>query len=199
MTNLTAFLTFILLASFTPGPNNILGMTLAGRLGFWPCLRTYVFGMFIGCLLLAGLGAFFCLLLFSLIPKIEPYMRWAGAAYILWLAWIIYRDKPGQKKRAYLRPDSLLTGLLMQFLNIKGVLYVVTSFSTFIIPYSSEPFTLALFALLLSGLACAATATWAIMGVALQRVFTEHRQASNLVMALLLVYCALTLLPFWPF
>jgi threonine/homoserine/homoserine lactone efflux protein len=170
-----------------------MGLTLAGRMGFGHFMRTYMVGMFLGCLLLMIISAYLCLLLFNLIPKIEPYMRWGGFAYIMYLAWIIYRDKPSGEKRPLLRPDSILAGAVMQFLNVKGILYIVTSFSTFIIPSYNDTFTLGLFAVVLTITSCLATTTWAGMGVALQRVFTAHPKATNLIMALLLVYCACTL------
>ena len=47
--------------------------------------------------------------------------------------------------------------------------------------------------LLLSGIGFLSTLSWTAFGSAFRRLFTEHARPVNTVMALLLVYCAVSL------
>ncbi len=190
--NFTAFFSYVILSAFTPGPNNIMSMSNAGKYGFKGGFRFNI-GVFLGFLLVLSACAAFSALLFNYIPKIEPVMVFIGAGYILWLAWSIWRDKPHEEKKGLLQTNSIFTGLVMQFINVKVILYGITTMSTFILPnYKSLPVIIA-FILLLSLTGFIATCLWALFGAVFERIFREHKKALNLIMALLLVYTAYTL------
>ena len=88
--NLVGFALYVFASAFTPGPNNILSMSAAGRYGIARAWRVLV-GVFAGFIIVMLLCALFSVALASLVPKIMPFMEWAGAAYILWLAWKTWR------------------------------------------------------------------------------------------------------------
>ncbi|MDR3050573.1 MAG: LysE family transporter [Oscillospiraceae bacterium] len=190
----SSFIPYMLISIFTPGPNTITAMVNAGKHGFRKGLRFNV-GVLAGFFLLMLCCAAFSSLLQTALPAIKPYMTWLGAAYLLWLAWVTLRDRPHRTGRApRLQTNSVLTGALLQFVNIKVILYGITAFSGYILrSYTAWP-TLALFAL---GMACVgfiSTSCWALFGSVFDRLFSRHRRALNAVMALLLVYCAASLL-----
>lgn len=139
--------------------------------------------------------AVLCSTLFEFLPKIEPAMRYIGAGYILFLAWTVLRDSGAKKKgeKNFLRPDSVANGLIMQCVNVKVILYGITAFSTFILPFYEGITAITLFVLLLSGVGFAGTVSWAIFGSVFQKLFLERRQLINAILALALVYCALSL------
>jgi len=96
MPNLAVFLSYVLVTSFTPGPNNIMSMSNASRYGFRKSIR-FNYGVFFGFFGIALLCSLFSVALFSFIPAIKSTMTGIGAAYILWLAWKTYHSKPSRK------------------------------------------------------------------------------------------------------
>jgi len=185
------FISYICVTSFTPGPNNIISMTNGIKGGLKKALP-YAFGVFVGTGILLGFAAFFGSVIYDAIPAVETYMRILGTAYILYLAYVTLRDKPKARKSSHLDTDKFASGVLLQFINVKAYLYAITAMSTFVLPfYRGLP--LAGFALLLASVAFISNLTWAAFGSAFDRFFRSHRKALNIIMALLLIYCAVKL------
>ena len=192
--NFPAFFSYAFLGAFTPGPNNIIAMSNASGLGFRRSLR-FCFGVFWGFLAVLAACAVFASLLYEHIPAVEKPMKWIGAAYMLFLAVGILRPASHkQKGKAYLRTDSILTGVLMQFVNVKGIFYSITAMSSFILPYTREPFAISLFVIALAVVGFAGTVCWAAFGSLLGRVFEKHGKLMNAAMAMLLALCAVSAL-----
>lgn len=64
----------------------------------------------------------------------------------------------------------------------------------YILPhFQGQPLILGGFALLLALIGFVFTLVWSAFGAAFQRLFSRHARAVNTVMALLLVYCAVSL------
>lgn len=179
--------------AFTPGPNNIIAMTIAGKHGFLKSLQ-FCLGVFLGFFAMCIAAAAFSALLFDVIPQIKPAMAYIGAAYMLYLAYTVVRKKPAAEKRSVLQPDGLLSGAVFQLINPKGILYSVTAMSTFVLPYCGDPLVIGLVGFGMAFLALAATATWALCGAALDRILKKHRFLLNIIMVGLLLYCAIMFL-----
>ncbi len=220
MPDFGGFISYVLISTFTPGPNNIMAMTNAAKYGYKRAIR-FCFGVWIGFTVVLALCAVFCKLLQDFIPAIEPYMAVAGSLYILFLAYTTLRDKPRggasaggdiaipddethgdsaesvrptHSYKTRLRTDSVLSGAVLQFVNVKCILYGITLMSTYILPYYSDIPTIALFVVLLGPPAFISTNCWALFGSVFQRVFTQNKKLVNIIMALLLVYCAVMIL-----
>ncbi len=191
--NYAAFFSYVFLTALTPGPNNIMSMANAGKYGL---KKSFPFnlGILAGFLLVMSCCAVFSTLLYDLIPAIEPVMLAGGAAYILWLAWTVWRDKPHSEKKGIGRTNSFVTGMALQFINVKVILYGITAMSSFILPYYRDIADVFQFAVLLSVVGFASTCCWAVFGAAFERFFKKYSKILNAVMALALVYCAVTML-----
>lgn len=191
--NIPAFFSYISLTAFTPGPNNIMAMSNSVKCGLRRAM-VFCLGILMGFLVMMSLCALFTSLLYRYIPAVAPVMKWVGAAYILFLAFQIVRDKPSspETKKQVLNPDSPLTGMVMQFVNPKLILYGITAMSTFILPNTQSLPGLALAVLVLSLMGYAGTCCWALFGSLFQRAFQKYRKPMNIIMALLLVYCAVS-------
>lgn len=191
MFNWVAFLTYAFTTGFTPGPNNIMSMTNASRRGFRGAMP-FNYGILTGFTIIQLLSAVFCSALESWIPRIKTPMLVIGAVYMLWLAWETFRssgDLGEQEGR-----DGFFTALMLQFINPKVYLYCVMSMEAYVIPYYQGQWDkLFFFAILLSFIGFLATLSWTAFGSAFRRLFTTHARAVNTVMALLLVYCAISL------
>jgi len=192
MPNIPAFLSYVVITTFTPGPNTIMSMTNASRYGFKKSIMFNV-GVLFGIFIIMSLCTVFSATLFRLIPSIKPAMTFIGAAYILWLAWKTYIRVSPSDPLSGKQTNTFASGLLLQFVNPKVILYGITTVSTFIIPYYNSPATLFLFAALLSFVAFVATCTWSLFGSIFQRFLKTNGRVMRTVMALLLVYCAVSL------
>lgn len=186
-----AFTAYIFLTAFTPGPNNFMALGQAGKYGFRRSLL-FCLGVFFGFLVLMSACAALSSMLFQTLPRIEPYLRALGAAYILFLAWVVWRDPGPGSHQAPGKPQGLGTGLIMQFVNVKVILYGLTALSTFVLPFHQSTPALAGFVLILSLVGLAGTVSWAWCGSLLQNLFTRHRRAVNAVLALSLIFCAVS-------
>ncbi|WP_462362643.1 LysE family transporter [Pyramidobacter porci] len=189
--NWLPFLSYVLVSTFTPGPNNISSMSNAGRYGFGASLR-YRLGIFCGFFAVQLLAALFSATLLDYIPAAQPYMLALGAAYILWMAWKTLTSRSGGEETSA-ADNAFLSGMLLQFVNVKGLIYAMTIMSTFVLPCVRSLPVLILFALGLAGTAFVSVNCWAAFGAAFSRALRRHERAANAVMALLLVYCALSL------
>jgi cysteine/O-acetylserine efflux protein len=191
MPNFPSFMAFSLLAIFTPGPNNIMALCNAGRYGFKKSLPFNV-GVALGFLGLMSLCMAFSYFLYSVIPSVKLYVAAVGAAYMLYLAYKTLRGKPhedGKTKEC----TTVLSGVGMQFINPKGILFSVTVAANYLAPYYKTVPPVAGLMLLLASLALISTSGWALFGSAFQKFISAHRAPFNVVMALLLAYCAVSL------
>ena len=190
MPNVFAFISYVAVTTFTPGPNNIMAMSNASRYGFRRSLR-FTLGVFAGFFLVVGLSIAFSVALYRAIPAIKPVMDVLGATYILWLAWRTVTSSPHDDGKAL--QNTFLSGTVLQFVNPKAILYGLTVAATFIVPYyHSLPVYLA-FAFGLAATAFVSTSCWALFGSVFQRFMAEHHRIVSWVMGALLVYCAISL------
>jgi cysteine/O-acetylserine efflux protein len=120
-------------------------------------------------------------------------MTYIGAVYILWLAWKTYKSDPHNDNKSEKQTNTFLSGLLLQFVNPKVIIYGVTTVSTFIVPYYSSVFVLTGFSVLLAFVGFVATCCWSLFGSVFQKLLVEKDKVVNIIMALLLVYCAISL------
>jgi cysteine/O-acetylserine efflux protein len=190
--NIAAFFSYTFLTAYTPGPNNIMSLTNASRDGLKRTLP-FLAGVITGFIMVMAICTTFSSLLYEFIPAIKPVMLSIGAAYILWLAWTVWRDKPHTGKSGLIQANSFSSGMLLQFVNVKIILYGITAMSSYVLPHYRDVVTVALFALLLSAIGTSGCLCWAVFGAIFEKIFNKYRKALNLIMALLLVYCTVAL------
>ena len=191
MFNWFSFLTYAVVTAVTPGPNNIMSLSNGSRKGFRGALP-FNLGIWAGFSIIMTLCAIFCQMLSTLIPKIKLPMLIAGAAYMLYLAWETFRSSGVGEDSA--RRGGFLSGLLLQFINPKIYVYGILSMEAYILPYyQGQVLPLFGFAMLLAFIGFAFTLCWSAFGSAFTRLFSRHGKAVNTVLALLLVYCAVSL------
>ena len=185
------FLTYAVVTAATPGPNNIMSMSNASKKGFRAALP-FNFGIWVGFTLVMATCTLFCTALSALIPALRVPMLVLGAAYMLYLAWGTFRSS-GVIQEDHSR-EGFLAGLLLQFVNPKIYLYGIMSMEAYILPYyEGQSIILLGFALLLAFIGFFFTLCWSAFGSVFRRLFTRHARVVNTIMALLLVYCAVSL------
>lgn len=189
MENMFSFISYVFVVTFTPGPNNIMSMINATQYGYKKTLK-FMLGVFTGFFVLMVVSSFSNLFLFQYIPKIKPYMKAIGGLYMLYLASNILKPKK-KSKDAVNRTATFQTGLLLQLVNVKVILYCLTVVSTFIIPsFQSKPILIG-FSLLLALTAFVSVNCWALFGSFFNKYINKYEKTFNIAMALLLIYSAL--------
>lgn len=186
---LLALLGFAFVMSVSPGPGNFLLLASGVNFGFLRSLPL-VFGIcagFLAMVFLVGIGLGRVL---ESAPVIYAIMKFACAAYILWLAWKVARSRSvGRDESERMeKPISFLQAALLQLVNPKAwavALIVTVSYTD---PDNYLP-SLGLMIVLFAVVNVPSISVWAVSGVALRRLIGGGRVVVyfNVGMALLLV------------
>ena len=192
--NLFPILSYVLISTFTPGPSNISSASLAVLHGYRRTLN-YQAGLAAGVFFVMLLSGVISTTLLAIFPVLEPVLRYAGAAYILYLAFGILKAGYTFDDRN-VKPLGLLHGLMLQLLNPKLIVYAFTLFTAFLAPMTNNVALLALAAALLSATSFGATSVWAIFGTAIKTYLHNPRLRAivNILLSLSLVYAAVSLI-----
>ena len=174
-----------ILTVWSPGPNNILLLSNASKYGVRGNLR-FMIGIWSGSLTLMCLSGLFCGTLGRIIPGIQPVMKYLGAAYILYLSWQTWRRLPPSDQVQEKKPTWKM-GFFLQMINVKIIIYGLTMFSAYILPYETRVPMLFAFAVYLMILGALGNLIWTFAGNVLKRGYSSHYRLMNGVMALLLV------------
>ena len=184
---LIALAVFCVVTLFTPGPNNLMLMTSGLNFGFrrgLPHLLGVVLGFTLMVLIVGfGLGA-----IFEASPLLYSVLKYAGAVYLVYLAWQIAVSPPPRAGESAGRPIGFLKAAAFQWINPKAWVMAIGAVSAYA---AVAPFPLNV--LVIAGLYCvlgiASSGTWLGFGVALQQVLNNPKavRAFNVTMAVLLV------------
>lgn len=185
------FVLYCFITAYTPGANNLLSMSNAIRLGLRRSIR-FNLGILAGFVIVMSVCTAFTATLYSFLPKAKFIMQILGAAYMLYLAWKVWKssaevDSDGGKEA------SFISGMILQFMNPKIYIYAITATSLYILPVYQSFGALFGFSIILSLIGASGSFVWSVFGAAFCKFFSKHTKAVNMVMALLLVYCAAAL------
>lgn len=183
---LLAFIGYAFVTSITPGPNNTLLLASGANHGFRASLPL-LFGInlgFSGLVLAVGLGLGG---LFSAIPILHDVLRYAGSAYLLYLAWKIARSAPLEPGAEATAPLSFLAAAAFQWVNPKAWIMAVGAVAAYT-PTEGYFLNLAIVVLVYALVNGPCIAIWAIGGTLLRGLLSDptRQRVFNVVMALLL-------------
>lgn len=191
-TVLSAFLMFTFITAFTPGPNNILALSSGSRYGFRGS-ATVIAGICTGFLCVMIICGVTALSLSALSDRLVVVMKYVGCAYVVRLAWIVASANVRESGAAQAK-IGFLSAFILQFMNIKIIIYGLAAFSGFVLPYYTSCSAIIRFIVLLTLIGSAGVLAWALAGAVLQRFFARHARATNLVMGGMLLWCAISML-----
>jgi threonine/homoserine/homoserine lactone efflux protein len=184
---LLALFLFAFTTSITPGPNNMMLFASGVNFGF---VRTipHMIGIGAGFLsLLVAVGLGLGALLHS-VPLIYTLLKFAGGAYLIWIAWKIATSRSLSDGRTGAVPMTFLQAAAFQWVNPKAWVMAVSAMAT----YTSEDSYLT--SVLIVGLIFAivnvpSVSTWAGFGSALRQWLSDPVRLKwfNITMAVLLV------------
>lgn len=180
------FIGFCLIATGTPGPNNMINLAQGVRLGFWPALPFAIgTGFGIGSLLIAaalGLGA-----AIQTAPWLSAAMTVLTLAFLLYLAWRLATAGPLAATDDAPR-IGFAGGFGFQWINPKTWASAMTMVALYLPQDPSTQTALAAGAIF-CGVAWTTQPIWIAFGAALRRILQDRRRARvfNGAMAALLL------------
>ena len=131
-------ISFVMVTTFTPGPNNISSASMAVMYGYKKTLN-YLIGISSGFFVVMIACACLSSVLLNFLPSAERYLRWIGACYILWLAIGILRSNHSTSESD--KPEmAFAKGFILQLFNPKVAVYGLTLYSTFLASISERDF-----------------------------------------------------------
>ncbi|GMO98762.1 MULTISPECIES: LysE family translocator [Bradyrhizobium] len=183
-----AFLAFMAVMYFTPGPNNIMLLSSGLTYGFRRTIP-HIVGIVLGFAFMVatvglGLGT-----VFLAYPILQTILKYAGAAYLIYLAAAIAMSGPTRPGEEDGRGPMTFWGAAMfQWINAKGWVIVIGTITAYA-AIARFPLNIAIQTVISLLVGTVSTVVWALFGSALRPVLTSERlvRAFNILMALLLL------------
>jgi threonine/homoserine/homoserine lactone efflux protein len=185
---LFAFVLFATVMFITPGPNNVMLLASGLTHGFrrtLPHIAGITIGM--GFMIAAvglGLGT-----IFITYPVLQTILKYAGAAYLVYLAVAIAMSGTATTGQDNARGPMTFWGAVMfQWVNVKGWVMVIGTITAYA-AIASFPWNIAIQTAISLVVGTVSTVAWALFGSALRPVLTSPWavRAFNIVMAILLL------------
>lgn len=135
---LLALLTYSVVTSVTPGPNNMMLLASGVNFGFRRTIP-HMLGISLGfgvllCAVGLGLGA-----ILTAVPALHLALKIAGGGYLLWLAWKTASTRSlGSGGDPSAKPMTLLGAAAFQWVNVKAWVMAVTAMAVYADP--ARPF-----------------------------------------------------------
>lgn len=182
-----ALLLFAFTTSITPGPNNMMLFASGVNFGFRRTVP-HMLGIGAGFLsLLIGVGLGLGALLHA-IPVLYTLLKFAGGAYLLWMAWKIGMSRSLADGRIGAQPMTFVGAAAFQWVNPKAWVMAVTAMATYT-DDSQYYVTVMLVGLAFAAVNLPSVSTWAAFGSALREWLSVPARLKwfNITMAVLLV------------
>lgn len=132
---LPSLLLHILMVGYTPGPANLYALSCSLKYGRKSALRMW-YGELCGFLISVTLVSIATHFIGTTMGEYVGWLKYVGATYILWLAYNIYKTKGLAESEA--KTCTFMSGMLVQLTNAKMILFDLTIFSMFVLPYSNR-------------------------------------------------------------
>ncbi|WGD54565.1 LysE family translocator [Bradyrhizobium sp. CB1650] len=185
---LYAFIIFAVVMFFTPGPNNIMLLSSGLTYGFRRTIP-HIAGITIGFAFMVGAVGLGLGTVFLAYPILQTILKYAGAAYLIYLAAAIALSgptKPGEESGR--GPMTFWGAAMFQWINAKGWVIVIGTITAYA-AIAQFPVNIAIQTLISLLVGTVSTVVWALFGTALRPVLTSERlvRAFNILMAALLL------------
>lgn len=194
MIDIIPFLTFAIVTSFTPGPNNISALAFSLRGGYRYTLN-YILGIAVGTFVVMLICAWLSFGLSQIVPEVATYLKYVGALYILFLAYKVLKMNLGDISAEGVRPQ-FLEGAILQLVNPKAAFYGMTVYSVFLNGLVENRFMLLLSSIGLAIYTFVVVTVWALSGTVIKNVLKSKtgKTSISVLMAVGLLYTAIDIL-----
>ncbi len=195
MTELLPLMSYCLVMSGTPGPNNVMLATSGANFGYrgaLPAILGIQSGVFVQTIIMCvGLGS-----VFIAYPLAQQVLRIAGSLYLIFLAWKLSGVGGAVGEAHTPKPVTFTQAAVFQALNPKSWVKAVTLASVFM-PSGLGTMSAALLVAVIGtlvGTPC--SIMWALFGVSIRRLLKDPRKQRvfNLTMGAILLVLAIMFL-----
>ena len=172
----------------TPGPNNVMLLSSGLTHGFRPTLP-HIAGVTIGFAFMIGAVGLGFGAIFIAYPILQTILKYAGVAYLIYLAGVIAMSRPVKEEGSDRRGPMTFWGAAMfQWINVKGWVMVIGTITAYA-GIATFPWNIGIQMMLSLMLGVLSCSTWALFGSALRPLLTSPTavRAFNLAMAALLL------------
>lgn len=185
--DITFFLLYCLLITISPGPTNIVILSTVQNNGLHKAIQ-FCYGATLAFGSILFLSVLLNSLLTQYIPNLLFIMQIVGTVYILYLAYLIFNMNLSDTTNKEV--GNFKIGFLIQFINPKVLIFCLTVFPSFVMPYYSSIYELLGFALLITIIGAIAFFSWVLFGHLLKSFLENYCKLTNTILSLFLVYCA---------
>ena len=183
-----SFIVFVGVASFTPGPNNVMLSSSGATYGFRRSIP-HIVGITIGFSIVVFAGGLGFAQLLSAFPSLHAVLKGIGILFLLFLSWKIGTAKrPTQKDTS--TPLSFSQAAAFQLINPKSVTQVASVIAVFGTGPESIESEMLIFLPVMTALTATSACVWCFFGQIIGRVLKEDvaLRRFNIAMAAALLF-----------
>lgn len=182
-----SFVFYTFFMSYTPGPNNLLALDGALKLGLKGTAK-FLIGIGLGFLTLSMLCLLFSEYMAAYFSSFIFVIKIVGFIYLLYLAYSVFKHnaKDAQQSNTYRMRD----GLLLQYMNPKTIVYVLTAIVTYVTTQNISFLATLSYTIIIALIGVSGAVAWAVMGLCLKKLLLKYEFIYKVSMSACLVVLA---------
>lgn len=177
--------------SYTPGPNNLLALDGALRLGIRGTLK-FLIGIGLGFLTLSLLCLIFSEFMTIYFTSFIFIIKLVGFVYLLYLAYTVF--KHNHKDANLSHTYRLRDGLFLQYMNPKTIVYVLTAIITYVTTQNMTIFASMSYTVTIALIGVSGAIAWAFLGLCFKKTLLKYNTVYKIFMSLCLIILAFMML-----
>ncbi|TSB47774.1 LysE family translocator [Alkalicoccobacillus porphyridii] len=182
------FLIYCFIVTVTPGPTNIIILSTVQNVGVRPAM-VFTYGSICGFGILLMSSAMLNVFFAQTVPHVMIYIQVIGTMYLLYLAYQVYNMSVPDQTQSH-PISSFGQGVLLQIVNPKAVLFTLTLFPSFVLPYNDSIFILSVTVITVTLIGFISFLIWVSFGAVFKELLRKYHRITNLMMAIFLMYAA---------
>ncbi|MGX5791621.1 LysE family transporter [Staphylococcus equorum] len=182
-----SFVFYTFFMSYTPGPNNLLALDGALKLGLKGTAK-FLIGIGLGFLTLSMLCLLFSEYMAAYFSSFIFVIKIVGFIYLLYLAYSVFKHnaKDAQQSNTYRMRD----GLLLQYMNPKTIVYVLTAIVTYVTTQNISFLATLSYTIIIALIGVSGAVSWAVMGLCFKKLLLKYEFIYKVSMSACLVVLA---------
>lgn len=186
--SIVSFIIYCFIVTVTPGTTNILILNTVQNYGVKSAML-FAYGSLLGFGILLTSSAILNSFFVHVIPNIIIFIQVGGTLYMLYLAYKVYKMDVSKSTKIEDR-SSFGRGVVVQILNPKPVIFALTLFPSFVLPYYDSSLSLTITVVGVTLIAFISFILWVTFGAIFKEFLRKYNKAANNIMAIFLVYAA---------
>ncbi len=156
---------FVILTTFTPGPNNTTSAIFGINYGYQKSLK-FLVGIATRFFVIMLISALFSNIFSEFLNQYQKYIKFFGTIYILYFAYSLIKKIDFSQNH---KLNNFWNSFILQFLNTKVIIYGLVLYTTFLTPISNNIILLILFSFIFAIVSFTSINIWNIFGNTLHR------------------------------